>query len=338
MDQLGSALVPAAVFLLFSSLSSCSSGESGSEISEPDVPHAPELSVAIGSPSTSTEGARVTLTASGSGGSGGTSFVWSQTEGPTALLDNAQTASATVLMPLVANTTAFTFRVRATDSANTTATSSVSIDVSPAPGGETVEVQTEHDGARRTYLVYTPTTLASDAWLVFGLHGAGGTMRDFAADGATFRRWFALADANGFVVVFPNGFDDGAGDGLGDSQGWNTFNTNFSSADDFGFLLRVIGEIAAGRAISTDHVFFPDNRTEAICRCAWPSMHLTTCVPLRPLSSTSSAIPYRFLIHCRCHLRSSTWEPTIRSAHSRAPRSGYQPATQWNILPTTPSA
>jgi len=101
----------------------------------------------------------------------------------------------------------------------------------------------------RTYLSYVPKSLAPGAALVLVLHGS--TM-----DGATMRAWTAyefdaLADARGFVVVYPDGY----------RHNWNDCRRSSptpakrENVDDVGFLKALIAQEQKDHGISVDRVF-----------------------------------------------------------------------------------
>ncbi len=104
-------------------------------------------------------------------------------------------------------------------------------------------------GRERRYILYTPPLLSPGAPLVFVLHGGGG-------DGALIRQstgfeFDMLADANGFVVAYP--------DGIG--QGWNTCRRRVNNeatrrrVDDIGFIEAIIAQEAASHGIDRKRVF-----------------------------------------------------------------------------------
>ncbi len=213
------------------------------------------MSVTASAPAGGEEGEQITLAASVQNADGAVAYSWTQTAGPAALIDNADTAMASLQIPLVSAAADLTLEVEATDAGGNTSTAATTVSATPAPFSDVVEIETVHDGARRIYSVYTPANPIVDAPLIVFLHGAGGNMRDIVAPGQTPRRWFDLAEANGFVILVPNGFSNQDADGLGDDQSWNDLGDAFSNADDVGFILRAVDEVAAGRTIDAERVF-----------------------------------------------------------------------------------
>jgi polyhydroxybutyrate depolymerase len=84
-----------------------------------------------------------------------------------------------------------------------------------------------YNGIERSYMQYTPSTLEPNAPLVFNLHGYGsnGTEQMF------YSNMNATAEANNFLVIYPNGTDDFQG-----TPHWNAGLT-ISNTDDLGFLV-----------------------------------------------------------------------------------------------------
>src|SRR5204863_195796 len=74
-------------------------------------------------------------------------------------------------------------------------------------------------GLPRTYQVHVPAGLDHPAGLVINLHGAGAT----GSGQAVLTNYNAVADAHGFVAVYPEGIDfswaDGRGASIPDPQG-----------------------------------------------------------------------------------------------------------------------
>jgi len=182
-------------------------------------------------------------------------YNWTQTAGPDALIRNSDASAVSVQIPLVRSESNFAFEVTVADSTGASTSATVNLTAEPAAPSQVLEIETVHDGLDRIYSVYTPANLPEDAPLVIFLHGANGNMRSFIAEGQTPRRWFEIAEEAGIVVVVPNGFNTRDGDGLGNVQTWNELLVFFSGADDVGFILQVIDEVAAGRTTDPRKVF-----------------------------------------------------------------------------------
>ena len=82
--------------------------------------------------------------------------------------------------------------------------------------------------------------------LVVALHGYSDTGDQFAAT----TNWEPVADAGGFIVVFPNG-----GLTVGGDFGWNNFVFDGSAPDDVGFLLALIDQLEGDYRVDPNRVF-----------------------------------------------------------------------------------
>ncbi len=112
------------------------------------------------------------------------------------------------------------------------------------------------DGRTRTYRLYRPTTVPDDAPLVVALHGGMGNGDQFARTSG----YEGLAEANGFVVVFPDGTPTAVGP---ENLVWNGGGCCAAAVrddvDDVGFLTALVDTLAdqegidAGRALVTGH-------------------------------------------------------------------------------------
>jgi polyhydroxybutyrate depolymerase len=100
-------------------------------------------------------------------------------------------------------------------------------------------------GLPRTYQLHVPAGLDHPAGLVLNLHGAGQT----GGEQAEVTNYNAIADQNGFVVVYPDGIDfswaDGRGASVPDRQG----------VDDVGFLAALIDQLSRDYGIPRGRVF-----------------------------------------------------------------------------------
>lgn len=107
-----------------------------------------------------------------------------------------------------------------------------------------VERSMEHDGLERWFLEHRPLSFTSNAPVVILLHGGTGSMRQiFDNQHMGSRRWLALSDAYGFLLLAPNGVNIENGDTYGDKQMWSEFraiNTYPTTYDDVGFLAKLV--------------------------------------------------------------------------------------------------
>ncbi|MEM1403419.1 MAG: PHB depolymerase family esterase [Pseudomonadota bacterium] len=257
LDFFGSAFAYAGIlFLCVLVLTGCSGGGSSSSGTETPVTNtpAPAFTVSAAAAANGSEGALVEIAASSSGADGAVSYAWRQIEGPAAVLWGEDTLDLSAQLPLVPAETTVTFEVTGTDASGGTSTATATMLVLPRDGASLLEMEARVDGVRRSYTIYTPAEVVEAPPLVIFLHGAGGNMQEFIADGETPADWMNLADRDGFIVVYPNGYSNEDGDGLGDSQSWNDLNGRLSSGDDLGFLRALIEEVVVGRNIDPDKV------------------------------------------------------------------------------------
>jgi polyhydroxybutyrate depolymerase len=100
-------------------------------------------------------------------------------------------------------------------------------------------------GLARTYSLHVPAAVDHPAGLVVNLHGAGVT----GADQERATNYDAVADAYGFMVVYPDGIDFSWADGRGPSQ------PDRQGIDDVGFITALAGKLVADYGIDPGHVF-----------------------------------------------------------------------------------
>lgn len=119
----------------------------------------------------------------------------------------------------------------------------------PQLSGAWSEAEIEHGGRRRSYRVYAPASFTPGAPLLVVLHSSDGDVEQIRrASGFGFER---LADAHGFTVAYPRGFEGN----------WNACNragdysANSLDIDDVGFITAMIDELARDRAIDSSRVF-----------------------------------------------------------------------------------
>jgi len=101
----------------------------------------------------------------------------------------------------------------------------------------------EFGGLSRTYLVHVPS--GHPTGLVVNLHGGGSN----GSQQERLTNFDAIADANGFVVVYPDGIDNNWADGRGASE------PDRRGVDDVGFLTALAGKLQNEHGIDPGHVF-----------------------------------------------------------------------------------
>jgi len=195
-----------------------------------------------------------------------------------------------------------------TEATETTSTEATTTTVGPAvdldgvePAGEAVG-EVVHgslataDGRTRTYRLYLPTERADDAPLVLALHGGTGNGDQFARSSG----YDGLAEANGFVVAYPDGTPTAMGPrNLVWNGGGCCAAAVAQDVDDVGFLTRLADELAeehgldAGRVLVVGHSNGAMMGLRLACEAAdhvaavavqAGTVFLDECVPSRPVS------------------------------------------------------
>jgi polyhydroxybutyrate depolymerase len=104
-------------------------------------------------------------------------------------------------------------------------------------------------GRERSFIEYVPKTLKPGAPLLFVLHPSGG-------DAASMRQYSnyefdELADKHGFLVVYPEGFDNT----WNDCRGGSPFSSKRLKIDDAGFIKSLLDHEVAAHAVDRKRVF-----------------------------------------------------------------------------------
>ena len=120
-----------------------------------------------------------------------------------------------------------------------------------------------YQGLTRQYFLYVPDRVPLPAPLVFVLHGGGGT----AAQLREHAGFDALADAHGFIVVYPDGMDHAWNDGAPFRE---------SDVDDVGFIAALIDAVSAEQPIDPARVY-----ASGISNGGFMSLHLACVLPER---------------------------------------------------------
>ena len=106
------------------------------------------------------------------------------------------------------------------------------------------------DGVARTYLVYHPASVGSNAPLVVLLHGGFGN----GANVEEHTHWDPKAEAGGFVAVFPDGLNRGWN--WGGCCGHGQQPTERDTIDDVRFLTMLVAEVQKTEGTDPKRVFF----------------------------------------------------------------------------------
>ncbi len=126
----------------------------------------------------------------------------------------------------------------------------------PVPASGLGYLTLEHDGTSRRYALYVPDSAGNQPLpLVFSLHGGGVYLEDQLGTRhkSPFKLWMGLADREGFYVVYPEGLPGSYG-----KPTWNDCRgdaTVSSSADDVGFLLAILDQVAAAHPLDRSRVY-----------------------------------------------------------------------------------
>lgn len=171
----------------------------------------------------------------------------------------------------------------------------------PAPAGTVLDGRlVTEDGRARTYRLYVPSSLPGDAVpLLVALHGGGGNGAQFAATS----NFDGLAEANGFLVVYP----DGSPTRLGPRNlVWNAGRccavaaADRDDVDDVGFVVALVTELRARYRIDADRVYASGHsngamlslrlaceRSDVVVAIAYlaGALMVDDCDPARPVSA-----------------------------------------------------
>ena len=110
-----------------------------------------------------------------------------------------------------------------------------------------------HNGIERYYLIYVPSNIdqSSKTPLLFSLHGYGGS----AIRNIEYSNFRSIADANGFIVVFPQGAPY-TSQLVSSSSHWNSGGwTTGSNVDDVDFIDTIIDQSLSKHNIDSNRIY-----------------------------------------------------------------------------------
>lgn len=119
----------------------------------------------------------------------------------------------------------------------------------PVLSGSLSEQRLSWAGRERSYLLYTPKTLAARPALVVAYHGSLGTGADMREQ--TGQQFDRLADQHGFIVAYPSGVDRH----WNDCRGSAAYEANILNIDDVGFSRALVQQLSAQYGVNTEAVF-----------------------------------------------------------------------------------
>ncbi|MCE2909829.1 MAG: alpha/beta hydrolase family esterase [Betaproteobacteria bacterium] len=172
-------------------------------------------------------------------------------------------------------------------------------------------------GVARQYRVHVPAGLAAPKAIVLVLHGGGGEGMNVST-GHPLSAFRAVADREGFVVVYPGGLPARDAEG---NPGWvdcRADNTVASDADDVGFLAALIERVRGEYGLAPSRVFMAggSNGAQMTHAFAFQRADLVAAVatgagslPLVPRSGGCSTGPARALPILIAHGTADTQMP-----------------------------
>lgn len=208
------------------------------------------------------------------------------------------TATGPTTTPAPTTTTSTSTSTTTTTMTTTTTAAPVVRPAVPALGTVTDASLVTADGAQRTYRIYVPSNLPeARVPLLIALHGGTGWGAQFESNSG----FDSLAEANGFIVAYP----DGSPIGVGDGRVWNggdccgAAQDSRDNVDDVAFISALIDTLVAGYPIDATRVYATGHSngailsyrlvcelTDKITAAAFQAgtMEIDQCRPSRPIS------------------------------------------------------
>lgn len=114
----------------------------------------------------------------------------------------------------------------------------------------------QHDGLKRVFRFYIPENMADHPPVVILLHGGTRSMDElFQKNAGGTNAWPTVAEDEGFILVVPNGTNVRTDKPVGNNQQWNDCRPTGSTADDVGFISKIINWSAEKMSINKKRVY-----------------------------------------------------------------------------------
>ena len=134
-----------------------------------------------------------------------------------------------------------------------------------------------YEQGTRSWLEHVPASYdgTKAVPLVVALHGAYNSGAGFAPGSG----WMDVSDANGFIVIFPNG------EGSGGSLVWNSWVFDGTKPDDIGFLVKVIAQVQATYRIDASRIYMTGFSNGGGMTSFFAAAHTDLLAAIAPMSA-----------------------------------------------------
>ncbi|MCR9183992.1 MAG: hypothetical protein NXH81_01205 [Halieaceae bacterium] len=119
----------------------------------------------------------------------------------------------------------------------------------PEPEGRLEHGSLEHRGKVRTWQTYAPSSLAGQPPVLFVLHGSMGSATQMRK--ASYRAFELLADREGLVIVYADGYENH----WNDCRGGASYSANLENIDDVGFFRALVAVLEERYNADPRHVY-----------------------------------------------------------------------------------
>ncbi|MGC4011975.1 MAG: PHB depolymerase family esterase [Pseudomonas sp.] len=162
----------------------------------------------------------------------------------------------------------------------------------PVLTGSSEDASVHQGERRRSYVLYVPQKLAERPALLVVLHSSQSNGERMRRDSGY--RFDALADRDGFLVLYPDGFEGH----WNDCRRAASYSARRLNIDDVGFLSQMIDSLQRERGVDLRGYSSPVTPTAGRWPCAWPPRRRTrsTASPpwlpaCRAPTTTRAALP-----------------------------------------------